>query len=379
MNRNPSSTLILILTVALTALATAAPAGATVKTEKPPRIEVCFVLDTTGSMSGLIEGAKAKIWSIANQMVSAKPTPELKIALIGYRDRGDDYVTRVHDLSADIDQVYADLQKFQAAGGGDTPESVNQALYEAVHKISWTPDRDVLKLIFLVGDCPPHMDYRDDVKYQDTCQAAVRKDLIINTVQCGNYAETTPIWQEIARRAEGRYVAIGQTGDMQVITTPMDDELARLNVELGRTLVPYGSSTKRSEVRRKQVAAEMAPAPAAADRLAYSMKVGKAAPGGGDLIDDISSGAVDLKELEAQQLPKEMQTMSPEKREKYIAEQKARRAELQARIDELVRKRDEYIREKMRELAAEGKGSAFDTEIYRMIKEQAARKGLRYE
>src|SRR5207253_11223020 len=64
------------------------------KSNKKPRIEVCFVLDTTGSMGGLIDGAKQKIWSIANEMVSAKPTPELKLGLIGYRDRGDEYVVK---------------------------------------------------------------------------------------------------------------------------------------------------------------------------------------------------------------------------------------------------------------------------------------------
>jgi hypothetical protein len=56
--------------------------------QSKPRIEVCFVLDTTGSMGGLIDGAKQKIWSIANEMISAKPTPQLKLGLIGYRDRG---------------------------------------------------------------------------------------------------------------------------------------------------------------------------------------------------------------------------------------------------------------------------------------------------
>src|SRR6476469_1715900 len=70
-----------------------------------PRIEVCFVLDTTGSMGGLIEGAKQKIWSIANEMVSAKPTPEIRIGLVAYRDRGDEYVTKNFDLTNDIDSI----------------------------------------------------------------------------------------------------------------------------------------------------------------------------------------------------------------------------------------------------------------------------------
>src|SRR5437899_2318114 len=169
--------------------------------ETKPRIEVCFVLDTTGSMTGLIEGAKQKIWSIANEMVSAKPTPEIRVGLVAFRDRGDEYVTKAFDLTNDIDAIYAQLQSFHAAGGGDTPESVNEALDDAVKKMSWSADKKVLKIIFLVGDAPPHMDYADGPKYPDICKQAVKKDLIINTVQCGNLAETTPVWKEIAEKS----------------------------------------------------------------------------------------------------------------------------------------------------------------------------------
>ena len=103
-----------------------------------PRIEVAFVLDSTGSMGGLIEGAKQKIWAIANSVVARKPTPEVRIGLLSYRDRGDEYVTRMFDLTADIDTVFRNLQSFVADGGGDDQESVNQALAEAVTRMSWT-------------------------------------------------------------------------------------------------------------------------------------------------------------------------------------------------------------------------------------------------
>jgi hypothetical protein len=161
--------------------------------EAKPRIEVCFVLDTTGSMGGLIEGAKQKVWSIANEMISAKPTPELKLGLIGYRDRGDEYVVNSFQLTGDIDSIYGHLRDFKAEGGGDEPESVNEALAEAIEKMPWSQDRKVLKIIFLVGDAPPHLDYADGPKYPELCRIAAKKDLIINTVQCGNIAETTPI------------------------------------------------------------------------------------------------------------------------------------------------------------------------------------------
>src|ERR1700736_2835183 len=138
--------------------------------QSKPRIEVCFVLDTTGSMGGLIEGAKQKIWSIANEMISAKPTPELKLGLVGYRDRGDEYVVKTFTLTNDIDAIYGHLREFVAAGGGDFPESVNEALAEAIHKMSWSKDDKVLKIIFLVGDAPPHMDYPNSPKYPDLCR-----------------------------------------------------------------------------------------------------------------------------------------------------------------------------------------------------------------
>jgi len=243
----------------------------------PQRIEVCFVVDTTGSMGGLIEAAKQKIWSISNEIVKAKPSPELKIGLVAYRDRGDDYITKPFELTDDIDTVYGHLMEFSAGGGGDTPESVNEALAMAVHKMMWSKDSGVLKIIFLVGDAPPHMDYPHDVLYPVTCQEAVKKDIIINTVECGAAEDTAVAWKKIAGLAEGRFVAIGQTGDVAVISTPMDKQLAELNVEIGKTLVPYGKDEEREEVLTKQARSESgftttAAAPAASSPDAHELR-----------------------------------------------------------------------------------------------------------
>ncbi len=83
-------------------------------------------------------------------------------------------MTKAFDLTDDIDAIYGHLVEFAAVGGGDMPESVNQALYEAVTKNPWSRDPNTLKLIFLVGDAPPHMDYPDDVKFPEIIQLAVQ-------------------------------------------------------------------------------------------------------------------------------------------------------------------------------------------------------------
>src|SRR5437660_11394550 len=108
------------------------------KPDSRPNVEVVFCLDTTGSMGGLIDAAKQKIWAISNQIAAGKPTPRLKIGLVAFRDKGDEYITKVFDLTEDLDAIHGHLMGFRAQGGGDTPESVNQALYESVTKINWS-------------------------------------------------------------------------------------------------------------------------------------------------------------------------------------------------------------------------------------------------
>lgn len=378
------------ISLCVTALLLAAPARpASLSAPRPakatssagPAIEVLFVLDTTGSMGGLLEGAKLKIWSIASQMLQASPAPRLRVGLLGYRDRGDAYVTRFTDLTEDMDSVYAQLSRFQAGGGGDAPESVNQALNEAVTRPSWSQDAKTLKLVFLVGDAPPHMDYPDDVKFPVSCGLAARRDLIINTIQCGAMAETAGFWREIADRAHGCYTAIGQTGNMQAIATPMDAELAKLNAEVGRTIVAYGSKKERDSVMAKQVRAEeaVAAAPSAvADRLAFNAATGRVVQGRGDLLDDLKRGATTLEKVPDQDLPTEMQGMGPEERKAYLKRKETERSRIQARIAELGRQRQAYLDAEAKKRSASGKGDSFDAKVGEALREQAKRKGIRY-
>ena len=387
LNNNPMKTLttrnIGILPIILSALAMLSfwhPLLAhTVPTsQSKPRIEVCFVLDTTGSMGGLIEGAKQKIWSIANEMISAQPTPKLKLGLIGYRDRGDEYVVKSFGLTDDIDAIYGHLREFQAGGGGDAPESVNEALAEAIHKMPWSSDSKVLKIIFLVGDAPPHMDYPNGPKYPDLCREAAKKDLIINTIQCGEMAETKPIWQEIAKLSEGSYVGISQSGNVAVISTPLDKELSRLNERIGATLIPYGDSKQQAEVHAKYAMAASAPVSAMADRLSYNSKTGKAVQGRGELVDALNDKRVKLDEIDQKQLPAELQKLDSSELQKRIAKARDERADLQKQIVEVSKKRAAYIQSENKRLAAEGKGDAFDQKVTETLHAQAAKKGISY-
>jgi Mg-chelatase subunit ChlD len=338
-----------------------------------PKVEVVFCLDTTGSMGGLIQGAKDKIWAISNQIASGKPTPDLKIGLVAYRDKNDAYVTQVFDLTADLDAVHAKLKTFQAQGGGDTPEHVNQALHDGVHKIKWGEDTKALRIIFLVGDAPPHEDYKDDVQYKVTCQEACKKGIIINTIQCGNDSECMRTWKDIAAKAEGSYVGIQQDGGVVAVDTPFDKRLAEINDELAKSTLVYGSRRKQSEGKEKaEEATKLAPA-AKADRAGFSGKDGKAAAY--DLLDAIKSKDVDLKSLKEEELPEELRKLDEKGRKEYLDKLDEKRKKLSSEALDLDKKRQSHIAE---EVKKKGGKNAFDNEVLEMLRKQAKRANIDY-
>jgi hypothetical protein len=301
----------------------------------------------------------------------------LRVGLVAYRDRGDDYVTKVHDLTDDLDAVYTHLMAFKAQGGGDFPESVNQALHDSVHKVKWSADKKTLKIIFLVGDAPPHMDYPDDVKYPETCKAACLKDIIINTVQCGTHAETRKYWLDICKLAEGSYVQIdAQGGPVVAIATPFDAELTKINGELARTTLTYGRAEMRRAADKKKGEAEALPPAAAAERATFSARSGTTASY--DLLDNIKKGKVKLSELKNEELPEELKKLPPKERQAYLDKLEKRRDELGKRAIDLDRQRGEFIAKKLKEKNSNAARDSFDGQVLRVLQMQARRINVHY-
>lgn len=353
------------------------------QTDAPRRIDAVFVLDTTGSMGGLIQAAKQKIWAIASTLASEQSAPEIRIGLVAYRDRGDAYVTRVVELSSDLDSVYAELIDFQAQGGGDGPESVNQALQDAVHKMSWSPDQDAYKVIFLVGDAPPHMDYQDDVKYPQTLEQARKLGIVVNSIQCGSNRSATPVWQSVAQLGGGEYAMVEQSGNAVAISTPFDDKLAELSRQLDRTRLYYGSASQKAEKAAKVAATEKlnraAPVESLARRATFNAStsgVGNLA-GSQELVDDVENGRVELESVATEQLPESLKPMAPEKRAQTVRKTAQRRAELKQQIRQLSEKRGEYLKQRVAESG--GAEESLDQKLFDAFRKQGSEKGLVFE
>lgn len=309
------------------------------------RVEVAFVLDTTGSMGGLIDGAKRKIWGIADEIRKANPSAEIRIGLVAYRDRGDAYVTEKTDLSTDIHEVYGKLLQVRAQGGGDWPESVNEALAVAVNGLSWTRTPETRRIVFLVGDAPPHMDYAQDVPFTDTLAIARRDGIVVDAVQAGDARDTETVWRVIAQLGAGDYMKIPQSGGVVQIPTPYDGPILELQLKLNGTVVPYGSMKQQTMVKAKtEMAAKAAPS-AASDMASYGVRASAPAArsvvtGEGDLVADVIAGRKTLAEVGRDELPSEYRDLDATKLAAAIEAKKAERSKLQSELATLVEKRD---------------------------------------
>ena len=353
------------------------------KTIAQPRMEVVFVLDTTGSMSGMIAGAKQKVWAIANKLKSAQPTPEIRFGLVGYRDRGDAYVTKVFGLTGNLDEVYPHLYGFEANGGGDEPESGNEALYKAVRDLQWSTSPDVLRVIFLVGDARPHMDYQDDVKYQVTCRLANEKGILINALQCGRLDGTEAVWRDIAGKTNGSYAAILQDGGSIKIETPYDQEIIRLNLELNATIILRGIYTylamlvliglSTDTFRRHPLLMWSTAGFIVAGILFRSSLIA----GKGDLVVDVLNGRQKIESIDVKQLDPKLQALPAPARNEIIAEQVEKRRALQAELASVVAKRDAVVAEKLK--AMEGKEGVLELNAFEVLESQAKDKGYKFE
>jgi Mg-chelatase subunit ChlD len=325
------------------------------------QIDVVFAVDTTGSMGGLLDGAKRTVWSIANHIRKTDPNADLRIGLVAYRDVGDEYVTRPFSLTQDLDAVYGELSGYQAAGGGDTPEDVDAAIDDSLHKMQWRTG--ARKLIFVVGDAAPAS--RGEVPtFEAGAREAASRGITINTIRCGWDTDTQTAFQRIAMIGGGEFSTIQQDGGVQQVATPYDAELATLSGEVDGTAVIVGDDGVRGAYHAKMAAAEAAPAPAKADRAGYYAKggMGRAKE---DLVGGVATGAMNLDEVNARDLPADMQGMDKGQIKVEVEKRVAKRKQLQTKIEELSKQREEFLAKQ----AKDGEGG-FDAKVKATVEKQ---------
>ena len=343
-----------------------------------PPVDVVIALDVSGSMSGLIESAKQRLWDIVNDIGQAQPQPDLRIAIItygnpSYGEQGG-YVRVDIPFTRDLDAV---MQTLFSSGTNGGDEYVARAVHTAVNELDWNDSPNSMRVLFVAGN--ERADQDPLIELRAATAAASNKGVVVNTLYCGSDGDAIIAgWQDVATMTNGLFASIDQNAAAVAnIATPMDDEIARLNAELNETYVAYGANGgryKQNQVEQDKNAADMSLSSAASRVVAKAG--GLYRNSGWDLVDAANAG-IAIEEMEAETLPEPMRDMAPEERKNYVDGLAQKREAISEEIAELGQKRQDYIDKERQRLSESDNG--LDAAIVKGIRDLAEDKGFTFD
>ncbi|NNC90326.1 MAG: VWA domain-containing protein [Akkermansiaceae bacterium] len=345
------------------------------------KVQLAILLDTSGSMSGLIEQTKTQLWQIVNTFIDAKQNgkvPFVEVALYEYGNDGlnaeNHWIRRIQPLSRDLDMISKDLFALRTNGGS---EFCGAVIERAIGDLKWDPSPNVYKAIFVAGNEPFT---QGPIDPQSACRAAIAKGVIVNTIHCGTEsAGVSGGWKSGAVLADGKFLIIDHNKAVVHIEAPQDAEIVKLNEELNKTYIPIGTvGAQRWLEQDVQDANAEARKESGAQvqriRAKASMNYCNAS---WDLCDAVAAKDFDWAKVKKEDLPKEMQGMSLEERKAHVAKRQAARTALQEKIQDLSKKRDAYVATELKK-RGEADEDTLDKVVVATVKEQAAAKGYAF-
>lgn len=317
--------------------------------EKPistTKIQVALLLDTSSSMDGLIDQAKSRLWNIVNTLTTLKyeeKTPDIEIALYEYGNDGlsekSNYIRQITPLSTDLDLISEKLFSLRTNGGNEYCGAVIQ---DATKQLKWATENNSMKLIYIAGN----EDFNQGkISYKEAISAALKNDIYVNTIFCGNKTEGINIlWKDGADRGKGKYFNIDSNQSVQYIATPYDDEITKCDEKINKTYINYGAkgaAKKMNQVTQDQNAKRVSNSNYTDRAVSKSKAVYKNESW--DLVDKTKEDAAALSKIKKEELPVELQDKSTAEIQKIVTEKTKERETIQKEISVLAKKRQQYI------------------------------------
>lgn len=319
--------------------------AAPVKSTDATKIQVAILLDVSGSMDGLIEQAKSRLWNIVNTLTTLKyrgESPQIEIALYAYgtgnRYEGD-YMYRITPLTTDLDLISEKLFALRTSG---SEEYCGTAISRATKELEWGSNESDMKLIYIAGN---EIFEQGKISYKTSIPQALKKDIYVNTIHCGN-PETgiRDLWRDAAERGKGKFFNIDSNARVRYIETPYDDRISSCNQRLNDTYISYGQlgyEKQANQVTQDRNAASISKANSAERIVSKSKSVYKNSSW--DLVDMVKDDGAALDKIKEEELPAELQGKSKDEIKQLITQKEKERSNIQKEITELAKKRQEYI------------------------------------
>lgn len=342
-------------------------------------VKIALLLDTSNSMDGLINQAKAQLWDIVNKFTHAKcgndARPKLQIALYQYGNDNlssqEGYIQQVLGFSDDLDEISEKLFSLTTNGG---EEYCGEVIQTSLKQLDWGKNADNLKMIFIAGNEPFT---QGKLNYKDAVANANEKDVVVNTIFCGNYEQgINTDWKNGAKITGGEYIAIDHNRQVVHINTPYDKVIIELNSKLNKTYISYGRlGTSKMKLQSTQDANAMEMEEAVAVKRAVSKSSRLYSNSSWDLVDASDDKDFDVSKISEDELPEVLKGKAAGVITDYIQEKKSERSKIQNEIQELNKKRETFIKENQKDSS---KGE-LENAMLDAIKRQASKKNYTWE
>ncbi|RKY21111.1 MAG: VWA domain-containing protein [Planctomycetota bacterium] len=340
-------------------------------------VDLALCLDTSGSMKGLIDSAKEKLWAIVNELSQAEPSPTLRVALLTYGNDGHDeaqgWVSLDVPLTTDLDLISQHLFALSTNGG---TEYVGRVVSTAVEQLRWSGASDAAHIVVVAGNETADQD--PVRRYHEVARMARERGFHLNAIYCDNGERgVASTWEDVALLGSGYYAVIDQDHGTLAIDTPYDGKLTLLNDQLNRTYIAFGSAGAAglsNQVAQDSNSRSVNRA-SLADRVAT--KGGKLYKCAWDLVDACDSGDIDLETVAPEDLPEELAGLSLVEREAFVAGKRADRARVQAQIAQVHVQRQAFQAQVRAERSLED-DDAFDRVLRDAVRAQLTAKGFSF-
>ena len=343
------------------------------------KIQVALLLDTSNSMDGLIDQAKAQLWKMVNKLSGAKKNDqniELEIALFEYGNNGINaetgYIRLVQTLGSDLDGLSEKLFELRTNGG---EEYCGWAIQSAQELLPWSTDPNHLKIIVIAGNEPFD---QGKVNFRRSCASALQAGIVINTIHCGDYQTgVNTHWKEGATIGNGQYLNIDTDQKVVHIATPYDDKIIILNERMNKTYLGYGSlgeSKKERQVAQDRNAAEYGAANAVQRAAAKSKDTYSNSDW--DVVDAAKNDKSFSSKVKQDELPAELRGKSAPELDKEIARLSTERDAIRSELAGLEKQMQAFVAEEMKKQSAT---QTLDNVLIEAVVEQAKGKGFLFE
>lgn len=342
-----------------------------------PTIQIGLLLDTSGSMDGLLQQAKDQLWDIVNEVTYANKDNQDVTIQVGIFEYGKDslpkyegYLQMILPLSEDLDDVSQKLNALYTNGGD---EYAGKVILEAVNRFAWSDHPDDLKLLIIAGNEPFT---QGDVPYQKAIEKAVKNNIIVNTIFCGNYDEGVQSkWYDGSKIGNGKYFNINQNDKAVEIPTPYDDDIIALGEQLNDTYIYYGANNYARKTKMMEQDA-VAASNSKSSFISRSIVKSKAQYSSKkyELGSAMKADTKMLNTLDKEALPVELQNKSKKEIAKIVKEKTDKRVAIQEKLKKLEDKRKTFIKEKTSKSKA-NLGNA----IIQSIRDQASQNGFKFK